>query len=193
MLKKILFLLLVADSVLGIAQSFRYKIKVRNNEIGILTVERVIKDDSITIEAQSDIQLHIFKTIDISYTLKSIYNENELIYSSVVTYVNGAIHSSCKTEKKGDIYMIHQDGKGSTYSKIIDYSAALMYFVEPINKNKVYSEFNSVIKDIKKPRNHTYELHDPKKGLKNTYYYKNGILLKTINHHNFTDFELVKI
>jgi len=193
MIKKLLFIVLLFNCFLGIAQTLKYNIKARNNDIGILIVERVIKGNTTTIEAQSDVKIHVFKTIDISYTLKSIYNDNELIYSSVTSYVNGSIHSSCKTTKEGSIYTIHQDGESSDYTKIIDYSAAMMYFKEPINKNKVYSEFNSVIKDIKKVGEHVYELYDPEKGLTNTFYYENGILVKTINPHHFADFELIKI
>ena len=193
MIKKILFLVLLSNCFLGIAQTLNYKIKARNKDIGVLTVERVTKGNTTTIEAQSDVKIHVFKTIDISYTLKSIYNENELINSSVISYVNGSIHSTCKTTKEGSTYTIQQDGESSDYTEIIDYSGALMYFVEPINKSKVYSEFNSVIKEIKQIGDHTYELHAPEKGLTNTFYYKNGILVKTVNPHHFADFELIKL
>lgn len=193
MIKKLLFLAFISSSLLGLSQSLKYKITTKNIEIGFLTVDRIISENSVSIEAKSEVKIHVFKTIDISYTLKSIYIGNHLNHSSVISYVNGKIHSSCETTKEGNTYKIHQDEKHSEITEIIDFSGAMMYYEEPINKDKVYSEFNSVIKDIKKVGEHTYELYEPNGSLTNTYYYENGVLAKAVNPHHIANFELIKL
>lgn len=174
------------------AQTMVYDITSKNNNLGQLSITKTQEEDLIKIEAISEVKVHLFIEIDLKYKLTTNYRNNSLIFSSVTTYVNGKRHSTITTEKIGENYSITKDGHLSKLYYPITYSAALLYWQEPINVANVFSEFDGIEKPIEGLGSGTYKLTDPKSGLINIYYYSNGRLTKATIEHTLMSFTLTK-
>ena len=191
MLKLIAFILILL-SLNSFSQTLNYKIILNKNEVGLFIINRIIDNGVVEIQAESRTSLHIFKTIEISYTLESKYKDGFLEFCSINTYVNNQIYSSVNTERTGDKYRINKDGKITEFLDDILYSGSLMYYKEPLTEIKMYSEFNSIVKKINKVEAHKYEIIDMENGNKNIYFYKDGILERALIPHTFSTFELIR-
>lgn len=156
------------------AQKIEYKITSKKKEIGLVTVSIVKSKTTTTYEVVSKVNLQFdFKY---SYKLNAIYEHDVLKSSSLITYMNGKLHTSVKTLKKGKYYEVTKNGKISTYKKVITYSEPIIYIKEPKDVYLIYSEFLGFDKSIKKINMHSYEMENPKNGNISTYQYENGIL-----------------
>jgi len=134
----------------------------------------------------------LFISIDLKYKLNCTYKNDELLYSSVTTYVNGAIHSTSKTEKNGAYYTLTKNGHPSKYLNKITFSGALLYYHEPKGLTKIFSEFDNLDKPVKSIGINEYQITNPKNGYLSEYTYKNGILESSTNHHTLLTFKLTK-
>ena len=188
---KIIFLI-VLFSNLSIAQTANYKVTSAGIYLGNMTVSKTTTNNVVDIKIVSDVKVKLFLSIDLKYRLNCTYKNNILIYSSVTTYVNGSKHSSVITEKKGQSYIITEDGHASKYLKSIYYSGALLYFDEPKNQNILYSEFTVYDKIIKSIGQNSYLVTDKNTGHKSTYNYKNGILILATIEHTLMTFKMTK-
>lgn len=188
-----LFLIIILFYQISNAQINTYKISSNNSSVGNLAVTQTKNNNLLQIEVISEVNIKVFIKVDIKYKLNCTYKDNELLFSSVTTYINGKLHTTSKTEKSGDYYTITNDGHASKFLHKITYSGALLYFTEPKGISTIYSEFHAIEKSIKPLGNHKYQITNPKNGQLSEYTYQNGILTTTINHHSLMPFTLTKI
>ena len=193
MLKKLL--LIIVFMLFGILakaqQKLHYKITSNDMEIGNLTISKTKNNANTIYDVTSDSHFKLFITIDLSYKLNAVYQNNELIFSSVTTYVNGKQHNTATTEKKEDhLYILKNNGHETRSYQSITYSGVLLYFKEPINIKEVYSEFYTAFNPIQKIGTHKYQLTNSENGNTSEYYYLNGILQKASIHHTLMTFHL---
>jgi hypothetical protein len=185
--------MLVLFSVFANAQSMKYTITANQHPIGNLTVIKTQNNNSFKIEVKSDVQVHLFMKIDFTYNLVSIYKNDELITGSVTTFVNGKEHSASKVEKNGNYYSLTQKSHITEYPDKINYSGALLYFKEPVNVDKFFSEFSNIAKPMQLIGENEYQVTDPESGHKSEYIYRDGLLHRAVIHHTLMTFELTKI
>ena len=190
-MKNIIILFLLISSI-GNSQTLHYKITSKDSYIGDLKVTKILSNNTLQIEVISDIKIKLFISIDFKYKLNCTYKNNELLYGSVTTYVNGKIHSTSKTEKIGEYYTITKDGHSSKYLNKIAFSGALLYYYEPKGLTSIYSEFDNIDKPIKKIGVNEYQITNPKNGHLSEFLYKNGVLVSATNHHTLLTFKLTK-
>lgn len=192
MFKKLLFLGLTILFFNTYSQDqLQYKITANDNEIGKLQVKKSIENNTINYSAKSDSKFKLFVSVDFSYKLNCIYKDNELLFSSVTTYVNGSKHSTATTEKiKANVYVLNNNGHENRIFEPIFYSGVLLYFNEPKNISKVYSEFYNNFNPLKQIAIHTYQLTNSQNGNLSEYFYVNGILQKATIHHTLMSFNL---
>lgn len=187
----ILFAFILLTSQLN-AQTLVYDITSSNNQLGQLSVTKTQEKDLINIEMTSEVNAHLFISIDLKYRLTANYRNGSLIFSSVTTYLNGKLNSSSTTEKTGENYSVKKDGHLSKLYYPIFYSGVLLYLQEPINVSNVYSEFDNIKKPIEDLVHGIYQLDDPKSGHLSKYYYSNGRLMKATIGHSLMTFTLTK-
>ena len=192
-MKNILIVLAVFLSFYCNSQNLNYKISTKNTPVGNLTVTKTENDNVLQIEVISEVNIKVFIKVNLKYKLNCTYKNNELLFSSVTTYVNGKLHTTSKTEKNGEYYTITKDGHASKFMHKITYSGALLYFKEPKGVSTIYSEFHAIEKPMKAIGNHEYQITNPKNGLLSEYTYQNGTLETTMNHHSLMSFILTKI
>ena len=157
-----------------------------------MSVSKTTTNDVVEIKIVSDVKVKLFLSIDLKYRLNCTYKNGNLMYSSVTTFVNGSKHSSVITEKKGQSYLVTEDGHVSKYLKVINYSGGLLYFDEPNNQKTLYSEFNGYDKVIKSLAQSRYLVTDNNTGHKSTYEYKNGTLILATIEHTLMTFKMTK-
>lgn len=182
-MNKIILLLLLLISYFGFSQTQIYSIYTKNRQLGNLIVERTKKDSLYQIEINSNVSFRIIMKIELTYKINCTYQDDELLFSSSTTYVNGKINSSLKTEKDGNYYEVTRDGLVTKYEKPIRFSGALSYFKEPVDISNIYSDFYGYNKSIERINDHIYKITNPKNGQVSEYFYENGILTKAIIHH----------
>ena len=164
----------------------------KDTQIGELDVSKNENANIVQIEVESNVHVKLFIDVDFKYKLNCTYKNDVLIYSAVTTYVNGRVHSTSTTEKTGDSYTVTKNSHTSKFMKNITFSGALLYFTEPKNIKELFSEFDNIDKPIHKIANHAYQIVNPSDGRLSEYYYKNGVLERTTNHHKFLTFTLIK-
>ncbi len=186
-----IFLLVVISSVN--AQTYKYEIISKKKIIG--TIEGTItKKDNITkvdIVALGEIDFILKEHI--KYKLNSMYKDGELIFSSATIFLNNKIHFSSVVKKEGDYYIIDKNEHKESFTDPINYSGALLYFIEPKTFTRIFSEIDNVEKDISKESKDTYKIINPDTEKASYFTYENGIL-KTANiHHTYIDVKIIRI
>ena len=190
-MKNIFFLFLLFSSIVN-SQTLHYKITSSGNYIGDLKATKTSVNNILQIEVISEVKVKLFISIDLKYKLNCTYKNNELLFSSVTTFVNGKIHSTSITEKIGNYYDITKNGHSSKFLDEIPFSGALLYYREPKGLTNIYSEFDNLEKPIKNIGINEYQITNPQNGYLSEFKYKNGILVSTTNHHTLLTFKLTK-
>lgn len=176
----------------GNSQTLDYDIISKEHSIGHLTTTKTVKDSIVQIDVVSEVSVRILIKIDVKYKLQSTYKNNELFFSSITTYVNGKVHSTCKTERTGNHYTITKDGQTTKFFNKIDFSNALLYYEAPKNQSTIFSEANGFEKQVKQNGVNTYDLVNPDNQRISMYNYTDGILKKATIHNEFMTFILIK-
>lgn len=165
------------------AKELIYKITSSGVAIGSITVNKEITGNQTIITAQSRVKVDLFFTLDVSYDLKSVYENDRLLLSTVTTYLNGKEHSKTVTKKQNDYYIVTSDGDASKISHPINFSGALLYFRRPVREEVVYSEIDGIENRIDKLSKTKYQITNSKNGHTSIYEYDKEIARQiTINH-----------
>lgn len=175
------------------AQTMVYSITSNKKPLGQITVSKKQVNDLLKVEVVSQVNVKILINIDLKYNLDATYKNGELVKSSVSTFANGKPHSSSVTEKTARGYRITKDDDISSFLNQIHYSGAMLYWKEPNNVSKIYSEIDNIEKTIKKAGPGHYQLSEGKNKQSNDYYYQNGTLKKAVIKHAIMTFELNKM
>lgn len=191
-MKKVLIIIFLLVICIGNAQVLNYDIRSKGNSIGKLTATKTVKDSITQIDIVSEVSVRILIKIDVKYKLQCVYRNDDLLFSSITTYVNGKVHSTCKTERTEDHYTITKDGHATKFFNKIDFSNALLYYKAPENQSTVFSEANGIEKQVKQIEANTYNVINPSNKRISQYNYINGVLEKATIHNQFTTLVLKK-
>ncbi|GAB3958603.1 hypothetical protein GCM10028805_53250 [Spirosoma harenae] len=168
-----------------------YAIEVAGIKVGTMTANRQQRDNqSVIYTLISDVKVNflIYKVI-IYYKVVSLVQQGKLIRSTVDAHTNKGDFSS-RTEWKGDHYEITADQYKYTHkgteTRRIDYTVTDMYFTEPTNRNRAYSEYFGDYFTLTSPAKGTYQakLNDRE----DEYHYENGQLVKIIKKNSLKNF-----
>lgn len=170
----ILFLLFLNLTVFS--QRRTYDVMLLGKKIGYNTVERVDKGNG-TVEYD----LTSYTSANIFFAKKTSYLEYRVVYK------DGKLFSSyCKSIKDeeteitsiqwdGTKYQIHKDGDEWQQTEPVDYSALMMYFVEPKGRKGFFSERLGRTIEFTRTGGGEYDCRLDN-GVLNIYRYTNGVL-----------------
>ncbi|GAB4025608.1 DUF6134 family protein [Spirosoma gilvum] len=173
------------------AHTKEYAIEVAGIKVGTMTANRQQRDNQRVIYTLiSDVKVNflIYKVI-IYYKVVSLVQQGKLIRSTVDAHTNKGDFSS-RTEWKGDHYEITADQYKYTHkdteTRRIDCTVTDMYFTEPTNRNRAYSEYFGDYFTLMSPVKGTYQakLNDRE----DEYHYENGQLVKIIKKNSLKNF-----
>nr|WP_293837478.1 DUF6134 family protein [uncultured Arsenicibacter sp.] len=123
-----------------------YAIEVAGIKVGTMTANRQQRDkQSVLYTLISDVKVNflIYK-VKIYYKVVSLVQQGKLVRSTVDAHTNQGNFSSL-TEWKGDHYEItanqYKYSHKATETKRIDFTVTDLFFTEPVNRNRAYSEY----------------------------------------------------
>lgn len=171
-----LFLLLANNSF---SQKLGFDIFLFGNKIGQSSIEKTIKNDSITsYTLQSNSEAHIFFTTrKISLHYDIVYKNNLLLSSYSKHNRNDEQHLTTINRQQNNTYLMKRDAESFCLKPEIDCSTVKLFFAEPCNTQHVFSERLGEWRPLKKTGEGTYEA-DMKEGITYYYHYKNGKLME---------------
>lgn len=170
-------------------QTLRFEIYSLGSKTGTLTAKKEIKNnlEYYIIESQAHANL-LVSQVDVKTILKSTYKDGVLLSSFAKNEKNGEIEQYADTQWKDSEYFItSHDGKNTVKEKI-QMSVATLYFTEPKNQQRIYSEvWGKLLPLTMKDNSYTLQLPN---GRTTTFIYENGQLQEI---HTTTKVGKVKI
>ena len=171
----ILFTLFFYDNVQ--AQELTFTVYQGEKELGNIIANKTIADEHTTYTIKSDVTFVVFKKYHRVSTLVATYHDGILESASSTTHTNDKLEEQRITFHDKEKYACTDMNEVSSCpetAKII-FSSANLYYNEPIDKKKVYSERFFTYASIEDIGNHVYKITFGK-GKVNYYKYKDGIL-----------------
>ncbi len=165
---------------------------VHNNKIiGSLNTTKTIKDNKTYYHSSTTIETRIIEDIRVNYKYDVIFVSTILEKSDVNITVNEKPYAETYTQLTDTNYEIVKNDK--TEKKLndsISYATIQLYFKEPINISRSYSEQDGSFNTIISLGNHAYKKVNSK-GRKNIYHYKNGLLKKATIDGGLFKFKMI--
>ncbi len=144
--------------------------KANDKLVGHIKAEKTLSGDLVTYAVESDIDIQYVFRVNVTYRVQSVYKKNMLVSSSASVYINGHLQNAVTTEWKEDHYEINDSGHVTRLYEQIKFSAAQIYFNEPIGQRKLYSESEGIMKPLVKTADEKYKVKSPSKPENNTLY-----------------------
>ncbi len=162
-MKTLSFLLFICLSWNLQAQTYvrNFEAKASGNQVGHVKATKIVDGNIIQYKVESEINVHVLFTVNITYKAQASYKEGIMMSSSASIYINGHLQNSVVTDKTGDFYTIVEDEHTTKLYEEIQFSTAKMYFTMPVDQRKVYSESEGMMKPMVKTSDGKYKVKDP--------------------------------
>ncbi|WP_324027204.1 hypothetical protein QSV08_05210 [Maribacter sp. BPC-D8] len=181
----------IDKDVAPIKNTFYFDIIHKDNVIGSLKASKTIKDSKVHYQSVTTINTRVIKKIDVNYLYNVTYENNKLKRANVVIDVNDKPYADILTNWEIDYYQISKNDKNElVVEEDINYATILLYFDEPINVERCYSEQDGSFNTIIPLGNHSYKKINAKNH-ENIYYYKNGFLEKAEINGGLIKFDII--
>ena len=129
--------------------------------------------------------------VQISYEIRVVLQKGVLQESDLTMTINGRLRTHSQTRKDGDIYTFYKNGKNiGEIQEEITHTTIMLYFDEPIDIRKTYSEEQGNFCKILRHGSQTYQKINSK-GKINTYRYSANSLRYLLIKNNLIDFEMI--
>ena len=152
-----------------------YQVKYKGERVGTVNLLKEKQGEKLYYKMTSDIKARFIFSIRVKTSQESIFENGRLTYSTVSRNVNGNEKSLRETKSADNAYLLIKEGKSSTLThKTITYNVMSLYYQEPVNISKVYSDNYQQFLSLKKIKPHTYKMELPD-GNYNYYTYTNGV------------------
>ena len=178
-----------------LSQSYKYQIFKGNKEIGTLLIDKKKYGAEEHFKIESDATFRVVFEFSTQFTMEAVFEEGKLRRSLTKNTLNDSERESTLIELEDGKYKVLKDGDELDYLEIKhpEYSMAHLYYNEPKDLTKVFSERFAEFLAIREIEPSQYELTLPD-GRTNIYTYKNGRCSEVkVNHMLATlYFRLVK-
>lgn len=169
---------IAASSLYAQEKTNIYSVRYKGEDVGTVKLNQLVKGDTVTYRIISDVKTRFIFSIHVKSFEESLFQKGRLVFSTVSRTVNGNEKANRQTRSGNGIYTLNGNGKSVVLKhESIDYNMMRLYWVEPINMQKVYSDNYQQFLVISKIRSHTYKVILPD-GNYNYYSYTNGICSK---------------
>ncbi|WP_282051332.1 DUF6134 family protein [Maribacter aquivivus] len=174
-----------------IKNTFYFDIIHKDNVIGSLKASKTIKESKVHYQSVTTINTRVIKEIDVNYSYNVTYENNKLKRANVLIDVNDKPYADILTNWEIDYYQVSKNDKNElVVEEDIKYATILLYFDEPINIKRCYSEQDGSFNTIIPLGNHSYKKINAKNN-ENIYHYKNGFLEKAEINGGVIKFDIV--
>ncbi|AFM04093.1 hypothetical protein Fleli_1683 [Bernardetia litoralis DSM 6794] len=169
-----------------------YDIIWKEKSVGTLYATQKNINSKTYYHSSTNIQIKFIKTFDINYEYDVIFDNQILQTANVDINYNGNQHAQTNTKLKNNEYQVIKDDElETTWKETIHYSTISMYFKEPINIKRCYSEQEGDFNTITHLGNHKYKKVNSS-GRESFFFYKNGNLDKAVIDGGIVSFEMIR-
>lgn len=159
--------------------------------IGNLKATQTNKNYKTHYHSSTTIRTKIIKDIKVNYKYDVTFEDEILKKADVDISLNDRPHAETHTKWKDAEYHISKNGKKeAALNDSIAYATILLFFEEPVNVDRCYSEQNGSFNSIVALGNHSYKKINSK-GRENTYYYKRGVLQSAVIDGGMVHFQMI--
>ena len=163
----------------------------RGKSVGTLYATKKDTGSETYYESSTTIQIKFIKTFNINYEYDVKFDNDILQSANVDINYNGNQHAQTQTRKRNNEYQVIKDEKvEATWKETISYSTISMYFEEPVNISRCYSEQEGDFNKIIPLGNHKYKKVNSS-GKESFFFYKDGSLEKAVIDGGIVSFEMV--
>ncbi|HEY8954253.1 DUF6134 family protein [Chitinophaga sp.] len=172
------------------AQTNTFEVRIANHAVGTIEANRKLTGAAKSIIIRTRIQVMLSK---VNSDIVSEYNNN-ILTNARVSRVSGKTGEDKQTivRRNGKEYTIIVNGEKSVLETEIEECVADLYFAEPRQVNRVFSETLGRFLPLKSLGGGVYELILPE-GKKNVFRYENGTLMSVEVNHTLGKAMFVKI
>lgn len=184
--------LYIMSSHLLYAQVHNFEIRFGSHAIGTVAANCKTSGSTKNILIQSRVQMRLLSKFNLDISCE--YNNNVLVQAKAVRNTGRASDDkSTATRREGRNYIIVQNGQRSVLNNTeIVHSVADLYFNEPRQVARIFSETLGRFLALKALGNGEYELSLPE-GKKNIYKYEKGALVEVEINHTFGRAYIVRV
>jgi len=172
------------------AQQLQYNIVWKGDSIGYLNVERFSTDSTILHVFESNSQFRILFLFTTGYSSEVVFKNGLLAKSRTLTYMNDGLRGSADVNWINNQYEIIIDGIPQTLSTPVTNTVGMLYFTEPRQLSRVFSERHGQYLPISDIGDGKYELKKPDNNT-NIYTYVNGMCTEVEIHNTWATFYFV--
>lgn len=168
-----------------------YDVYKGSSLIGEMTVSRRAEGGKQIYTSTSQMTVTFLMSFDLRFTYESQFENNNLHSSMAANYRDGKQLNLSVGKREGVGYLTDVSGdKKRVNASRIDYSILNTYFLEPVGRNKVFSERWGEYVDFLPVGTNRYAMHLPN-GDVNYMTYKNGICHTIEVNHSIASIKFV--
>ncbi len=172
--RKACLYLLYLLPVLATGQSYQYEVFKGDKPIGIMDIKRTENGSVEEYYVKSDVTFKIIFSFTVIFSLEERFENGILKKGSGYNTLNGSYQKKTEIIHQTDDYKLTMDGIPSDIGEEkIDYTVTKIYFHEPEDGQKTYSQTFGRWLTFEKVGNHEYKLSSPDGD--NYYKYHNGV------------------
>jgi len=183
----ILIIYLSVTNVSG--QVLRYHVVKGDKPIGEMIVKREISGTTEEISFESDVTFRLLFAFNLKFSQYEKFTNGKISWGKAISLLNGRTQKDSKiiTNEKGQ--MLTLDGVMVKVQEPINFSVSQIYYTEPKDGQKVFSQQFGQFMAFKKVKENRYLLPSPDGD--NYYTYKNGICVRVDVERDFANFYFV--
>ncbi len=191
MMAFLLLLLLKIVSLKAQEEQLHYNVVRNGKTIGWTTLTKSSTEHNTNFRLQSHVKARLIFQFIAEAMEEAAFLDGSLVYSSQFRKMNGDVkeNKSMKLTREGYEMYKGQDTERLKFSPLHNHMLCL-YFEEPIQSSKVYSDSFQQLLNITKTADGGYKVNLPD-GNSSSYYYKNGICTNVKIDHRFYSAEMV--
>jgi len=154
-----------------------------------MSITREVSGSVEEIKIKSEVTYRILLAVTIKYSMYEKFRNGRLVWGNAHSMVAGRTQKKSKIEKKGDKFILTLDGIENIWTESIPYSVSQIYFYEPKDGQKVFSQQFARFLTFQEVSPHKYLLSSPDGD--NYYTYKNGVCVDVRVLRDFAKFNFV--
>lgn len=171
--------------------SLNFDIVIKGKVIGSLEATKKMKNGVWHFQSSTIIKTKVIKDIEVHYNYEVSFKDDLLRRAYVSIAINQKPHANTLTHWEGGQYQITiNDKEDKVVREPIGYATILLYFKEPVNTTRCYSEQDGTFNTLVPLGDHSYKKINSK-GKENTYYYSGGYLKRASIDGGLVNFEMI--
>jgi len=189
-----IFLLILLQSIAAYGQEkiVRYNILHHGEVHGTMILRQQTIGKQVRLKAVSEVTARLLMKVTVKSIEEAVFENGVLVYSSLCRIVNGAEKINQQIQASGVSYKITEKDKTTMQNNYpINHSILFLYYQEPVNVAKIYSDNFKQFVGIEKVDSNKYRVEFPNGNI-NYYSYRNGICTNVeVNQFYNIQFQLV--